>query len=79
MAILFVASEAFELKPLAERLTGLRSLKWPLDYAEEGVWHGKRYLLTANGAGPRLASHCVEVASGPRRWRNCPLRSLRQL
>jgi adenosylhomocysteine nucleosidase len=62
MAILFVASEAFELKPLAERLTGLRSLKWPLDYAEEGVWHGKRYLLTANGAGPRLASHCVEVA-----------------
>lgn len=62
MAILFVASEAFELKPLAERLTGLRSLKWPLDYAEEGVWQGKRYLLTANGAGPRLASHCVEVA-----------------
>ena len=45
MAILFVASEAFELKPLAERLTGLRSLKWPLDYAEEGVWQGKRYLL----------------------------------
>lgn len=62
MAILFVASEAFELKPLAERLTGLRSLKWPLDYAEEGVWQGKRYLLTANGAGPRLASRCVEVA-----------------
>jgi nucleoside phosphorylase len=62
MAILFVASEAFELKPLAERLTGLRSLKWPLDYAEEGVWQGKRYLLTANGAGPKLASHCVEVA-----------------
>jgi nucleoside phosphorylase len=62
MAILFVASEAFELKPLAEKLTGLRSLKWPLDYAEEGVWQGKRYLLTANGAGPRLAYHCVEVA-----------------
>lgn len=62
MAILFVASEAFELKPLAERLTGLRPLKWPLDYAEEGVWQGKRYLLTANGAGPGLASRCVEVA-----------------
>jgi nucleoside phosphorylase len=62
MAILFVASEAFELKPLAERLTGLRPLKWPLAYAEEGVWEGKRYLLTANGAGPKLAAHCVEVA-----------------
>src|SRR4051812_5779096 len=62
MAILFVAAEAYELKPLAERLTGLRSLKWPLKYAEEGVWEGKRYLLTANGAGPKLAAHCVEVA-----------------
>jgi adenosylhomocysteine nucleosidase len=62
MAILFVASEGFELKPLAARLTGLRTLKWPLDYAEEGVWHGKRYLLTANGAGPKLAARCLEVA-----------------
>jgi nucleoside phosphorylase len=62
MAVLFVASEAFELEPLANRLTGLRPLKWPLDYAQEGVWQGKRYLLAANGAGPKLASHCVEVA-----------------
>ena len=62
MAILFVASEAFELKPLAKQLTGLRPLKWPLAYAREGVWHGKRYLLAANGAGPKLASQCVEVA-----------------
>lgn len=62
MAILFTASEAFELEPLASQLTGLRPLKWPLDYAQEGVWEGKRYLLAANGAGPKLASHCVEVA-----------------
>ena len=62
MAILFVASEAFELKPLGQRLTGCRPLKWPLDYAEEGVWQGRRFLLAANGAGPKLASRCVEVA-----------------
>jgi adenosylhomocysteine nucleosidase len=62
MAILFVAAEALELIPLAERLTGRRPLKWPLDYAEEGVWQGKRYLLVANGPGPRLAAQCVEVA-----------------
>jgi nucleoside phosphorylase len=62
MAILFVASEAFELEPLAQQLTGLRPLKWPLAYAREGVWQGKRYLLAANGAGPKLATQCVEVA-----------------
>jgi adenosylhomocysteine nucleosidase len=37
-------------------------LKWPLRYAEEGVWEGKRYLLAANGPGPKLAAQCVEVA-----------------
>jgi nucleoside phosphorylase len=61
MAILFVASEAFELEPLAQRLTGRRPLKWPVQYAEEGVWRGKRYLLAANGPGAKLAIKCVEV------------------
>jgi len=62
MAILFVASESYELKPFASRLAGCRSLKWPLDYAEEGVWEGQRAILVANGAGPRLAAEAVEVA-----------------
>jgi nucleoside phosphorylase len=62
MAILFVAAEGFELEPLAKRLTGRRPLKWPLQYAEEGVWQGKRYLLAANGPGAGLATKCVEVA-----------------
>jgi nucleoside phosphorylase len=61
MAILFVASEAFELEPLAQRLTGRRPLKWPVKYAEQGVWQGKRYLLAANGPGAKLARKCVEV------------------
>lgn len=62
MAILFIASESYELKPFAARLTGCHSLNWPLDYAEEGVWEGQRAILVANGAGPKLASEAVEVA-----------------
>ncbi len=62
MAILYVASEALELEPLARLLTGLRKLKWPLDYAYEGIWEGRRVMLAANGAGPRLAVRAVETA-----------------
>jgi adenosylhomocysteine nucleosidase len=62
MAILYVASDAAELKPLAGLLTGLRKLNWPIDYAYEGILDGRRILLAANGAGPKLAGHAVEVA-----------------
>ncbi len=62
MAILYVASEAAELKPLANTLAALRKLKWPIDYAYEGIWESRRLLLAANGAGPKLAAHAVEVA-----------------
>lgn len=63
MAILYVAAEAMELEPLAQKLTNLRKLKWPLDYAFEGIWEGRRIMLAANGAGPRLAAHAVEIAT----------------
>lgn len=62
MAILYVASEAFELEPFARLLTGLRKLKWPIDYAFEGIWEGRRVMLAANGAGPKLALRAIEVA-----------------
>jgi adenosylhomocysteine nucleosidase len=62
MAILYVAAEAAELKPLAGLLTGLRKLKWPIDYAWEGIWESRRILLAANGAGPKLAAQVVETA-----------------
>lgn len=62
MAILYVAAEAAELKPFANLLTGLRKLKWPIDYAYEGIWEGRRLMLAANGAGPTLAAQAVEVA-----------------
>ena len=62
MSILFVASEASELKPMAERLENLRKLNWPIDYAYEGISEGRRFLLVANGAGPKLAAKAAEVA-----------------
>lgn len=62
MAVLYVSSAAFELKPFADHLTGLRKLSWPLDYAYEGILEGRRVLLAANGEGPRLAAQAVEVA-----------------
>ena len=62
MAILYIAAEAQELKPLARRLTGLRALKWPIDYAQEGILDGRRVLLAANGAGPKLAADALEIA-----------------
>src|ERR1700760_4730417 len=62
MAILYVAAEALELKPCADRLEGLKKLKWPLDYAFEGILHGERVMLAANGAGPKLAAQVVEIA-----------------
>lgn len=62
MSILFVASEAAELEPLAGHLENLRKLNWPIDYAYEGIAGGRRFLLAANGAGPKLATKATEVA-----------------
>ncbi len=62
MALLYIAAEPGELKPFAERLTGLRPLKWPLDYAQEGILDDRRILLAANGPGPKLAAQALEIA-----------------
>ena len=62
MSVLFVASEAAELKPLAGHLENLRKLNWPIDYAYEGITGGRRFLLAANGAGSKLAMQATEIA-----------------
>lgn len=62
MAILFVAADGDELKPFAEMLSATRKLKWPIDYAFEGILEGRRILLAANGAGNKLAAQAVEIA-----------------
>jgi nucleoside phosphorylase len=63
MAILFVAAEAAELKPFEKYLINARKLKWPVDYAYEGILEGRRILLAANGAGPKLVAQAIEVAN----------------
>lgn len=53
-----IAAYARELAGLAPRLEG-RSALAPahgLDYAEQGTLAGRRWVLAANGAGPRLAA-----------------------
>ena len=62
MSLLFVASEAAELEPLAQHLENLRKLPWPIDYAYEGIAGGRRFILIANGAGPKLATQATEIA-----------------
>jgi nucleoside phosphorylase len=62
MALLYIAAEAFELKGLANQLTGVRPLKWPVSYAQEGILNDRRILLAANGAGPKLAAQALEIA-----------------
>jgi adenosylhomocysteine nucleosidase len=63
MAILFVAAEAAELREFEKHLINARKLKWPLDYAYEGILDGRRILLAANGTGPKLVARAIEVAS----------------
>jgi adenosylhomocysteine nucleosidase len=62
MAILFVASDEVELKPVANCLENLRKLNWPIDYAYEGISEGRRFILAANGMGPKRAAQATEVA-----------------
>lgn len=62
MAILYVASEPRELEYFAGLLGATRRLKWPISYALEGSWENRRVMLAANGAGPKLAAHVVEIA-----------------
>lgn len=64
--ILVVAAYARELAGFAPRLEARAPLapSQPLDYAEAGWLAGRRWILAANGAGPRLAALAAR-AFGP--------------
>lgn len=61
-----VAAERLEFTGLLRRLSALKTLDWPLDFAVEGKVDGQCWLLLANGPGPRLASEAVRAALSTR-------------
>ena len=65
--ILVVAAEARELAGLAQQLSGRRKLALSLGFAEQGELGGRRWLLAANGPGPKLAAAAVKAFERPDR------------
>ena len=63
-----IAAETRELSPLAARLAGRRALSGAraVAYAETGEQGGRRWIVAANGPGPRLASEAVGAFAAER-------------
>lgn len=59
--VVLVAAEERELAGFKRRLARARRLDWPLDSVFVGERHGERFLLVANGAGPRLAAAALDT------------------
>lgn len=62
--LLVVAAERQEFEGIRRRVSALRPLALPVDYAAEGELREHRLALVANGAGPRLAGRAVDAACG---------------
>jgi len=60
--VLLVAAERRELEGVLERCRPWQRLAWPVEFAACGQWRGRRWLLVANGPGPRLAGEAAEAA-----------------
>ncbi len=60
--VLLVAAERIEFTGLVRRLGHARKLDWPIDFAHDADRHGTRFVMVANGPGPKLAREAVEVA-----------------
>lgn len=58
--LVLVAAEEREFGGI-RRLGRFAPLGWPLDCSWAGEFNGRRFLLVANGAGPRLAGEALDV------------------
>jgi adenosylhomocysteine nucleosidase len=61
-SIVAIAAERREFDGLLRRAQSSREASLPIDFARHAEIDGKRWLLAANGPGPRLASRAAEAA-----------------
>ena len=59
--LVFVAAERRELEGLLVHVDEVKKLRWPLDFACQGLLNGVQIILVANGPGPRLAGEAVDA------------------
>jgi adenosylhomocysteine nucleosidase len=59
--IILIAAEAHEFSGLIRRLPAAARLKWPVRFARATHCNGQRWILVANGPGPRLAGDAVDI------------------
>jgi adenosylhomocysteine nucleosidase len=67
MTILAIAAEAMEFDGLIRHGRGRYGLQWPLEFSSAFEVDGNRWLVAADGPGPRLAAHVAAVAAGRER------------
>jgi adenosylhomocysteine nucleosidase len=60
--VLLVAAERAEFAGLIRQFGRTRHLGWPVDFARQAEARGMRFIMAANGPGPKLAREAVEVA-----------------
>jgi len=60
--VLCVAAESMEFAGLLKRLPEAASLPWPVAYGRCAESGGRRWLLVANGPGPKLSAAAVDEA-----------------
>jgi adenosylhomocysteine nucleosidase len=56
---LLVAAEAREFAGILRRFGKSSKLDWPAQFAREANWKGDRWLMIANGPGPRLVNEAL--------------------
>lgn len=62
MSLVFVAAEARELSGILRRVTGIKKLPWPVQFARSAILNGRPVVLLANGPGPKWAAAAAEEA-----------------
>ncbi len=57
---LAIAAERREFNGILKRFGKSSKLDWPAEFSREAIWKGDRWLLVANGPGPRLAVKALD-------------------